>query len=173
MGTEVLTCLLSVQRNRYFLPYWTVRSELYLMIELGKQKASALSTCIQGFKRAPSTRKISCCHVKQCSGTAEVDIAGRNLFQGLPLTWKVLFWIRLSMVCTVLSLAQIRCHLTALSPYSIKSWWLSHSHHFLLPFFLTCVSSSFSFCFLLQLLLCATASVLVLHCQVSSGSASI
>lgn len=144
MGIQVWACLLSVPRNRYFLPYWPVRAELFLRIELGEQKASALSICIQGFKRAPSTRKKICSHVKQSSGTAEVDTASRNVFQRLPLTWQALLWVRPSIVCTTLSLTHIRCHLAALSPYSITAWQLSQYHHFLLLYCLLCVSSSFS-----------------------------
>lgn len=113
-----MTCLLPVPRNRSFLPYWPVRAELFLRMVLGKQKASAFSICTQGFKRTPSTRKRSCSHMKQSSGAAEVDTVDGNLFQWLPLTWQALFWNRPSTVCTMLSLAQTRCHLTALSPHN-------------------------------------------------------
>lgn len=83
-----------------------------------------------------------------------------------------MFWIRPSTDCTVLSLGQIRCHLTALSPYSISPWQLSQDHIFPLLYCLLCVFSSFSFCFLLLVLPCATASAPVLPWKGSSWSRS-
>lgn len=131
------------------------------------------SLCVQGFNRVPSIRKRSHSYVKQSSGAAEVDTVGRKVSWGLRLTWQVLLSIRPSMVCTTLSLDQIRCHLSALSPYSITPWQLSQDHYFLLPHYLLCLSSSFSFCFLLLLLPCTTASGVILPQQGSSRSRSI
>lgn len=153
MIIQVLSCLFSVLRNIHFLPYWSVRSELFLRTEQDKQKpvpSPYASKCSRGL---PVPEKKSCSHMKQSSTAAEVDTAGRNVFQRLPLTWQVRFWIRPSTVCTMLSLAQIRC-LIAQNPYSITSWQLNQDHYFLPPM---CPPPSASFSFLVPfpLLLCS------------------
>lgn len=150
----VLTCLLSVPVNR-FMPYWPVWAELLLRLERGKQKASGLSTSISGFRSDASTIKKTYSHMNQSSGTAWANIAGRNVFQGLPLTWQSSIWIKTITFYTRLFIAQTRCHLTALSPNGISTWHLSQDHHFFLPYCLLCVYFSFYFSFLL---LCVTAS---------------